>query len=123
MTIKCSAAIWWSRRRLYYIAGAGVIGIVAAVVFGSPRGRQQPKKPPEVSDHFHCAAAGLLQLVAHKQHGTTQGYDSTMVPMVVVMVLMVLGALSGLGGLLQFHVSTPVYAKKVSYHADVLRQL
>jgi hypothetical protein len=46
-----------------------------------------------------------------------------MVPMAIIMVLMSVGVLSGLGGLLHFHLCTAVYAKKISYHADVLKQL
>jgi hypothetical protein len=37
------------RGRLFYIIGTTIIGVVAAVVFGSPRGGKQRNKPPEVS--------------------------------------------------------------------------
>jgi hypothetical protein len=52
----------------------------------------------------------------------SQGYDQTIIPLVVVIVLVSVGALGSLVGLLVFHVRAAVYARPLSYHLDVLNQ-
>ena len=52
----------------------------------------------------------------------TQGYDRTIVPLVLMGVLVSAGAGMSAVGLLLFHVRTAVYARPLSYHKDVLRQ-
>lgn len=51
-----------------------------------------------------------------------QGYDQTIIPLVVVIVLVSVGALASLLGMLVFHVRAAVYARPLSYHMDVLNQ-
>ena len=50
-----------------------------------------------------------------------QEYDTTLIGLIVVMLVMVFGVLGGCAGLVKFHVSQEVYAKRLSYQADVLR--
>ncbi len=51
-----------------------------------------------------------------------QGYDTTIIPLVVLIILMSVAALASLLGLLVFHARAALYARPLSYHADVLHQ-
>lgn len=51
-----------------------------------------------------------------------QGYDQTIVPLVVMIILVALGALGSLLGLMVFHARAAVYARPLNYHVDVLNQ-
>lgn len=53
---------------------------------------------------------------------SVQGYDTTIIPLVVMIILMSVAALASLAGLLVFHVRAPFYARPLNYHADVLHQ-
>jgi hypothetical protein len=51
-----------------------------------------------------------------------QGYDTTIIPLVIMIILMSVAALAGLVGLLVFHVRAAFYARPLNFHADVLHQ-
>lgn len=51
-----------------------------------------------------------------------QVFDTTVVPRAVLMALMAAGAFAGLGGVVFLHLQTPVYARPLSYHVDVMLQ-
>jgi hypothetical protein len=49
-----------------------------------------------------------------------QGYDRTVVPMALTGVLVSAGVGASAAGMLAFHAAAPVYARPLSYRADVL---
>ncbi|KAI8471481.1 MAG: hypothetical protein J3K34DRAFT_506752 [Monoraphidium minutum] len=81
---------------LVYAVSVVLYGVVAAVLLGSPKGHKPPPAP--------------------------EGYDRTLIPLVLTGALVCAGAAAGAAGLLVFHVRQPVYARPLSYHRDVLRQ-
>ncbi|WIA16443.1 hypothetical protein OEZ85_013129 [Tetradesmus obliquus] len=81
---------------LAYAGSAAIYAIVALVLLASPKGYPPPPSPV--------------------------GYDQTIIPLVVVIMLVSVGALASLLALLVFHVRAAVYARPLSYHADVLNQ-
>lgn len=51
-----------------------------------------------------------------------QGYDTTIIPLVIMIILMSVAAVAALVGLLVFHVRAAFYARPLNFHADVLHQ-
>lgn len=51
-----------------------------------------------------------------------QGYDQTVVPLVIIAIVLGLGFLAGLVGMLVFHVVPPLYARPLNYQVDVERK-
>lgn len=51
-----------------------------------------------------------------------QGYDTTIIPLVIMIILMSVAALAALVGLLVFHARAAFYARPLNFHADVLHQ-
>jgi hypothetical protein len=51
-----------------------------------------------------------------------QGYDSSIIPLVIVIILMSVAALAALVGMLAFHARAAFYARPLNYHADVMHQ-
>lgn len=51
-----------------------------------------------------------------------QGYDATVLPRLGMIVTVTVGIALAAVGVLLFHVRTPVYAKPLNHHVDVLRQ-
>ncbi len=51
-----------------------------------------------------------------------QGYDRTIVGMVVIMAALCLGVLGAAVGLLVFHVLPPTYNRPLSYHLDIMQR-
>lgn len=51
-----------------------------------------------------------------------QGYDRTFVPLALTGALLCAGVGASAAGVFAFVVRAPVYARPLSYHADVLRQ-
>lgn len=51
-----------------------------------------------------------------------QGYDRTIVGMVVIMAALCLGVLGAVVGLLVFHVLPPNYNRPLSYHLDIMQR-
>lgn len=51
-----------------------------------------------------------------------QGYDKTIVALVVIAIALGLGFLAGLVGLLVFHVLPPLYARPLNFQVDVERK-
>ncbi|GIL74008.1 hypothetical protein Vretimale_5060 [Volvox reticuliferus] len=83
-------------RWIIYAASTLMFGIVAIVLLASPKG-QKSTKPPE-------------------------GYDQTVVPLIIIMAVLVVGVLLGAVGMLIFAVLPTTYARPLSYHMDVLAQ-
>ncbi|GLI61417.1 hypothetical protein VaNZ11_003773 [Volvox africanus] len=83
-------------RWIIYAASTLMFGIVAVILLASPKG-QKSTKPPE-------------------------GYDLTIVPLIIIMAILVLGVLLGAVGMLIFAVLPATYARPLSYHMDVLEQ-
>ncbi|GLC45559.1 hypothetical protein PLESTB_001206200 [Pleodorina starrii] len=83
-------------RWIIYAASSLMFGIVAVVLLASPKGPKRTK-PPE-------------------------GYDQTVVPLVIIMALVVLGVVLGGVGLLLFAVFPTTYARPLSHHLDVMEQ-
>lgn len=52
----------------------------------------------------------------------TQGYDGTLIPLVVTIAAVSAAAAGGLAALLLLHARARLYAAPLSFHADVLRQ-
>lgn len=52
----------------------------------------------------------------------SQGYDSSVIALVVMIVLMSVAAVAALAGLLVFHVRAAFYARPLNFYADVLHQ-
>lgn len=48
-----------------------------------------------------------------------QGYDNTIIPLVVIMTVVCLGICVGGCGVLRYFVLPPVYARPLSYHLDI----
>ncbi|EFJ49693.1 hypothetical protein VOLCADRAFT_89670 [Volvox carteri f. nagariensis] len=82
-------------RWIVFTASAAMFGIVALVLLASPKGPKRTK-PPE-------------------------GYDQTIVPLVVVMVILAIGVLMSAVGMLIFALLPTVYARPLSHHLDVLK--
>lgn len=55
-------------------------------------------------------------------HTCLQGYDQTIIPMVIIMILIGLGIIIGGVGLIIFQAGTQFYARPLSYHLDVERK-
>jgi hypothetical protein len=89
------------------------IGSTAAGAAAAAQGVERSMLPQALTQAraMHCAWCCCLQ-----------GYDQTIIPLVVVIVLVSVGALGSLVGLLVFHVRAAVYARPLSYHLDVLNQ-
>lgn len=51
-----------------------------------------------------------------------QGYDRTLVPLALMGSLLCAGVGASAAGAFAFIVRAPLYARPLSYHADVLRQ-
>ncbi|GFR51306.1 hypothetical protein Agub_g13670 [Astrephomene gubernaculifera] len=94
--VICIFGSWSKYRWAIYTASTALFGIVALILLASPKG-SKPARPAE-------------------------GYDRTIVPLVVIMALTVVGVLAGAVGLLVFHVLPPLYARPLSYHLDVMQQ-
>jgi hypothetical protein len=74
-----------------------MFAIVAGVLLGSPKGAPLPSAPPG-------------------------GYDRGLVPLAATGALLAAGACCSAVGVFVFFVHEPVYARPLSYHADVLGQ-
>ncbi|PNH07400.1 hypothetical protein TSOC_006146 [Tetrabaena socialis] len=77
-----------------YMASTAMFGIIALVLIASPKG-EKPVKPPE-------------------------GYDLTIIPVVIITAVVCIGVLLGAVGMLVFHVLPTVYARPLSYHLDIM---
>lgn len=51
-----------------------------------------------------------------------QGYDTTIIPLVILIILMAVAAVAALLGLLVFHARAALYARPLNFYADVLHQ-
>lgn len=68
--------------------------------------------------HRHQPVQPAMQLLLLD----AQGYDRTLIPMVLMGVLVSAGVGMSAVGLLIFHVREAVYARPLSYHRDVLNK-
>lgn len=121
-------------RSVVYGLSALLYAIVAAVLLGSPKGDRPPSAPEVrqkqklghvkavvVSPSRLWADAPFTPRVLIEPAATPlQGYDRTIVPMVLTGIFIAAGAALSAGGFLLFHVRAAVYARPISYAVDVL---
>lgn len=60
--------------------------------------------------------------MARAPRSPVQGYDTSIIPLVVVIILMSAAALAALVGMLAFHARSAFYARPLNQHADVMHQ-
>lgn len=74
--------------------------------------------PPPVAG---CRPVGLRR-TPPAPDPAAQGYDRTLVPLVLMGSLLCAGVGAAAAGVFAFWVRQPLYARPLCYHADVLRQ-
>ncbi|KAK9830027.1 hypothetical protein WJX72_009284 [[Myrmecia] bisecta] len=94
--VICAVGSKTTKPAIAYAGSTGLFVFVVVVLFASPRG---PDKRPNNGD-----------------------YDQTIIPMIIILLLMIIGAVAAGLGMIVHHLKTPVYAKRLNYYTDVLRQ-
>ena len=84
---------------------------------------QTPSSAATARMRWRCMQSIQCDLCAAMHTIRVQGYDQTIIPLVLIMAVLCIGILVGGVGMLVLYVLPPVYAKPLSYHVDILRKV